>query len=134
MPLRANNTQNYHRCLYAGRMEPLKILKREDDLRESVITARIVYACWRSRYTRTKEPISHDVTAEHTTDWHIALSELQRVGINFLSSLDKLVQIEPQNLQELGWEWQPESDTNIDASVFGNTLKIRCKRQGPTAH
>lgn len=128
MPLRYSNTTSFHRKLYCDRIEPLKILKRNDDLQEGTVQALIVYACWHSRYTRTKEPISHDLTAEHTTDWHIALSELQRVGINFLSSLDRLVQIQPQNLQEQGWIWQPESDTNIDASVFGNALKIHCKR------
>ena len=124
MPLRKNNTGTFHRTLYGGQLEKITLLKRGDDQRQGTVTSLVIYQCRRSRIHKTSEPIQADMTASHRTTWHIPRVELTRVGVNYLNSLDRIVDGENRY-------WQPEATTMISVNLFENHYDVDCVRVDP---
>lgn len=123
-------TRNFHRTLYggAGYLESVSLLKRDDDQQQGTVAAHTLYECRRSSITKTGEPIQHDMAEEHRTVWHIPRTELDRVGVNYIGVLDRIVQLEGV---EAGSVWQPESDTLIEIKLFANHVHFIAKRTDP---
>lgn len=129
MTIRRNTSRTFHRRLYAGQMEKLKILKRNDDQQQGTVVALVMYQCRRSDVMKTGEPLQNDMSADHRTVWHIPRIEMDRLGINYFNAADRFVQLKEG--REKGWTWMLESDTIIDVKAFGEQLDLACKRTDP---
>jgi 2-keto-4-pentenoate hydratase/2-oxohepta-3-ene-1,7-dioic acid hydratase in catechol pathway len=122
MPLRRNNTRHFYRVFYSGITETIQLLKRNNDQQEGIVTAYTIFACRRSKISKTGEPIQEEMAANHHCTWHIPRSELLRVGLNYINAADRIVNRE----YNLEYTWMPESDTRIDEKLFGNQVDIEC--------
>lgn len=122
MPLNKNNTTTFHRTLYAGMLQQITILKRGDDQRQGEVVKYVLFECRRSVISKTGEPIAGEMTSSHRVTWHIPTIELQRVGINYLNSADRIID------DEEGCTYQPESTTSILLKTFSNHQNIDCLR------
>lgn len=124
MPLNKRNTRTFHRRLYAGQMESVTILKRDDGQRQNVVTTHTLFQCrWRSPTSRSGQILDGDITSSHSREIAIPTVELKRVGINYLSALDRIV-------DEQERVWQPESTTTINTKLFENFTNVLCLRIG----
>lgn len=128
MPLNRENQRHFHRQLYAGMLESVRILKRGDDQQQGTVTAFVVHEARRGQIVKTGETIQGDMTSNHRVTWHLPKSELDRVGINFLSPLDRIEQIEGE---EAGRFWQPEATTDIEIKLLGVHICVFCLRVDP---
>lgn len=128
MPLNRNNTRTFHRTLYAGQLEMIRLLKRNDNQKQGTVTPYILFDCRRSIILKTGETIQGDMNSNHACTWHIPIIELERVGVHYLNPLDRIVQLEGT---ETGWVWQPEATTLITTKLFGNHFCIDCLRTDP---
>ncbi|MDE2098086.1 MAG: hypothetical protein KGL39_12605 [Patescibacteria group bacterium] len=124
MPIRANNQRNFHRKLFAGQTETITLKKRGDDQNEGTITDYLLFTCRRSLFTKTGEQIALDETANTRCVWHIPKVELDRVGISWLNSLDRIVDGKNR------W-WQPEATTTITVKLFSQHVDLECLRVDP---
>ncbi len=128
MPLRKNNNRTFHRCLYAGQMERIRLHKRDDDQREGVVRAVTVFNCRRGDIAKTGEPIAGDESVSYTTTWYLPQFELLRAGVHYINALDIIEQVKGD---EAGRYWQPEADTPIDVKLFGDMITVSCKLTQP---
>ena len=128
MVLGKNSTRTFHRGLYCGKgmLEKITILKRNDDQQQGTVRSIVLFQCRRSQIFKTGEPLQGDMSAGHQTVWHIPRIELDRVGIDHLNALDRI--IDPQ-----GRTWQPEATTMITQKLFDNHVCISCLRVDPPA-
>lgn len=124
MPLNKRNTRFFHRTLYAGQTERLRLLKRDPNLKAMIVTPHLLFTCWWSDLTKEGQQLDNDVTSNHRRTWHVPVSELRRVGVNYINPLDVFVDVE-------GRYWQPESTNKIDSLLFENYLDIECRRTEP---
>lgn len=124
MPLNALNTRTFHRFVFAGILETIVILKRDDDQKEGTVRSAKVFDCRRSLIVKTGEPIQEDMTSDHRTTWHIPRIELDRAGVDHLNPADRIVDKE-------GRYWQPESTTVITEKMFSNHVDLDCLRVDP---
>lgn len=127
MGLRRRNTHVYHRRLYAGQLESIKLYKRGNDQQEGTVTVYVLFQCRRGQIQKQGQPIQGDLAVTHTTQWLIPRVELRRVGVNYLNVLDRIV--DKYNL----W-WQPESSQNITMAIFDNYTVLDCVRIDPPAN
>ena len=128
MPLRRNNTRRFTRKTFAGQTEKVRILKRGDDQAQGTVTSFILYRCRRSQIMKTGETIQGDMVSDHECVWHIPRTEMERVGINHLNSLDRIQQLQGR---EKDFWWQPEATTPIDVKMFANEIDLHCLRVDP---
>lgn len=126
MSMNKSNTRTFHRRLFAGMLETIRLIKREDDQREGVTRSYTLFQCRRSLMTKTGEPIRGEMTSDHRCRWHIPRTELDRVGIGYLNHLDTIV-------DGNGRFWQTESTTEIDVKMFSNHVDLACVRVDPPA-
>lgn len=133
MVLRKATTRTFQRQLYSAELKTVTILKRDDDQREGVVRACKVFDCRRRQIHKTGEALQGDMSSSHRTEWCIPRIELDRVGIHYINSLDRIVEstddggmpINPPRV------WQPEASTMIDIKLFENQLKIACLLANP---
>lgn len=121
MPLNKRNTKVFHRTLYAGILESVILLKRNDDQQEGTVTAIQLFQVRWGQIAKTGEPIAGDMSSEHTRTLHIPRCELDRVGVWYINAADRFQ-------DEQGRIWEPESTTTIDVKLFENHLCVNCKR------
>ena len=124
MTLNRHNTRTFHRRLYSGQLQSITLLKRNDDQQQGIVTSFILYQCRRSSLHKTGESIQGDMSAGDSTYWHIPRTELDRVGINYLNPLDRIVDPTPKT----GGIWMPQANTHIDVKLFGTHITILCTR------
>ena len=109
-----------------GMLQSVRLLKRGDDQRQGEVTAYVLYGCRRSIIRKSGQTLHRDMTSRHATTWHIPMEQLQAFGIKYLNPTDKIVQLEGD---EAGWEWQPESTTEIRLKLLGTHLCCDCLRR-----
>lgn len=126
MPLNASNQRTFHRRLFSEQIRPVTLLKRGPDQQQGTVRAIKLWEAWPSSISKQGEPLQGDMTTEHTITWHFARIELDRVGVAYLSALDRVVDHE-------GRTWQPESDDLIEVKLFQVHVHMRCKRADPPA-
>ena len=124
MPLRANLCRGFHRTLFGGVLETVTLLKRDDNQRQGTVTSYLVFQCRKSLIVKTGETLQGDMTSDHRTTWHLPKSELDRVGINHLNPLDRIVDSD-------GDYWQPESTTQITEKLWKQQITIDCLKVDP---
>ncbi len=127
MPLRQNNTRLQHRRIMAGWLQTITLQKRGNDQREGDMENHTLFGCWREDITKSGEPIQRSMSVNHSTTWHIPVSELKRVGVNYLNVNDRFVNVE----FGLQMYWNPESDQTIALDLFGNMYDVQCLRIDP---
>lgn len=121
MPLRKENTKHFHRGLYAGQLETITLLKRNDDMDASVVTAYKVFDCRWSSIDKSGQPIAGDEATNHFRTLHIPTIELSRIGVLHINVLDQFKDKE-------GRTWQPETNQKIEAKLWENHVCIFCRR------
>ncbi len=131
MPLSRNNQRNFQRKLFAGWLETVRILKRNDNQQMGTVRAVIVFNARRSIMTKTGQTIQHEMSSNHRCVWHIPKSELLRVGIFYINNLDRIEQLGNGDPNEKGFFWQPESTENIEVKLGGNEVDLSCLRVDP---
>ena len=124
MPLNARNQRSFHRKLLSGKLETIHLLKREDDQREGIVKCVKLFACWHGPITKTAEPIAGDMTADHSTTWHIPRQALKRVGVKWLNALDRI-------RDKHNRYWQPEATTLIIEKLAETHIDLYCLRVDP---
>ena len=124
MPLNPRNTRTFHRCLYAGILETVTLLKRGDDQKQGTVRAVKLFQCRRRQIQKTGQTIQGDMVSDHTTEWMIPKIELDRVGVAYLNNLDRIVDKKNRH-------WQPESPTTITVRLFENYVSVACLRVDP---
>jgi hypothetical protein len=123
MPLNKRNTRTRHRVLYGGQLESVTLLKRDDGhLRQNVVTTYTLFQCrWQSPLSRSGQNLDGDITSYNSRTLIVPQVELYRVGVKYVSALDRFVDEQERT-------WQPESNTDIDERLFLNYWKINCLR------
>lgn len=124
MPLRENNTTVFHRCTYAGELEKITLLKRENDQRQGIVRSVILFQCRRSMIFKQGESIQNAMMVDHRCVWHLPKNMMKRAGVQYINSLDRIVDRKNRY-------WQPESTTLITEKLFGNHFCIACLRVDP---
>lgn len=114
---------HFHRFLYGGMLEKIRLLKRGDDQQQGTVTVYVLHECRRSSIPKGGQTLDGDMSVDHETVWHIPDSELQRVGINYLNPADRIEQLVGK---EKGNFWQPESTTTIEKKLFDTHSHVRC--------
>lgn len=125
MPMNRRNTRTFHRRLFGGVAQKVRLLKRGDDLEQGTVTAYILFQCRQTRMTRQGGPIQGHTTSNTSCTWHVPVVELKRVGVHYLNALDRIV-------DSRGRYWQPESTTSIDEKMFENHVDLDCLAVDPT--
>lgn len=127
MTLRKQTTNVFHRRLYAGILETVTLLKRDNDQAQGTVTAYLLFNCRRDMMIKHGNPIHGEMTSDHRTAWMIPRTELERVGVNYLNVLDRIVDKENRY-------WQPENHEQIYIKLFSNYVDIACIRIDPSAN
>lgn len=125
MPMNRRNTRGFTRKLFAGTLERLQLLKRGDDQKQNEVRDITLYQCRRSAISKSGQTVLGDNVVSHQCVWHIPRRELDRVGVEYLNNLDRLVQLDEP---EKGGVWEPESTTRIDVKMFANEVDVLCLR------
>lgn len=122
MVLNRHSTRTFHRRLYSTELQSITLLKRGDDLQQNIVTKYQLFQCRRSYITHTGETIQGSMAGSDTVIWHIPKIELGRVGVAYLNDLDRIVD------PILNQTWQPEAGNPIQIKLFGNQIRITCRR------
>lgn len=120
------NTRTFHRTLFAGMLETVTILKRNDNQQQGTVRTLIAHQCRRSKIAKAGQSIQGDMSTDHNTIWHIPITEMERLGINYFNVLDRIV-------DGKGRYWQPERGQTIESKLFENHTDIFCVRVDPPA-
>lgn len=135
MPLNHANTRTFHRRLYSGELITCILLKRGNDQAQGTVVSHALFETRRSSQVKRGEPIQDDMAAQHTTSWHIPVTELHRVGVQYLNALDRIVEDHGQGnavLSPQDWHyWQPESGDTIHVKLFSNWVTFDALRVDP---
>lgn len=124
MPLRKNNQRAFHRTLYAGELESITLLKRNNDLAEGTVRAVILFDCRRKPTVKSGEPIQGEMAVSEFTTWQIPASELERTGVAYINVLDRIV-------DQWNRFWQPEAGQSVTTRLFENQVFVNCVRVDP---
>lgn len=124
MGLNRHTTRTFHRCLYAGILITVRLLKRGDDQQQGTVTAYTMFEVRQSRIVKRGEGIIGDETSDRTCSFLVPRTELQRLGIPYISAADRFV--DPR-----GRYWQPESPDVIDDKLFENYISVPCRSIHP---
>lgn len=122
MAITRRNHRGFHRSLYAGVLQPVTLLKRDDNQAQGTVRAVRLFEARRRQISKTGQTIGADFNSDQRTTWVFALSELLRNGVEYITQLDRIVDgIE-------GGTWMPESRTNIQVKLQGLIISVECLR------
>lgn len=124
MPLRAENCRTFTRSLFAGMLETVTLLKRDNDQRQGTVRSITLFDCRRGKISKTGQTIEDNMSSDNRTVWHIPRRELDRVGVAYLNALDRIV-------DKYGDYWQAESTTNIEVKLFKVEIDLECLAVNP---
>lgn len=124
MVLTRNNSQVFHRMLYAGQLEKILLYKGGDDQSEGQITVFWLFECRRGNLSKSGEALQGEMAVSHSVQWLIPCTELRRVGVNYLNVIDRIVD------QFNAW-YEPESAQDLTLSQFDNYYLVNCVRVDP---
>ena len=124
MPIGPKNQRTFHKRLYSGMLETVRLLKRGNDQQQGTVTAYTLFQCRRSIISRTGESIQQDIEVDTRTVWHLPTIELERIGVAFINNLDRIV-------DNIGRYWQPEANVLIQHKLFSTHSHVHCLRVDP---
>ena len=113
---------------YAGMLQTVTLLKRGDDQAEGTVTSYTIFNVRRGKMFKHGEPLQGDMTVSYWTTFHIPRAELQRVGVAYLSTLDRIVENMPNaNDNTTGTRtWQPEAPSRHSDKLFTDHYCVDC--------
>lgn len=121
MPITADNQRYMMRHLYAGQLENITLLKRGSD-QDSTYVSYKLFGCRSSYKYRIGETSITDLDVGNNTIWHIPREQLDRVGVQYINHLDKIVDSQ-------GRHWQPEANTaGMTIKLLNTHVCIACKQ------
>ncbi len=123
------NSRTFHRRLYAGMISTVKLLKRNIDQQQGIVTVYTMFECRRSSIHKTGETLQNDETSDHRCYWLVPRTEMDRLGLTDINALDRIIENVVSPVQER-W-WQPESTTLIDIKLIENYIHLACVRINP---
>lgn len=122
MSLNRKTTRTFHRTLYAGILQSITVLKRGDNQQQGVVRAVRMHQCRQSKTFKRGQTLgAGELLSSHMVTWHIPVIEMERVGIEYFSPTDQIV-------EDDGKTWQPESTTQITIKLFANHWCLDCLR------
>jgi hypothetical protein len=121
MTLNRDTVNDFHVMLYAGILETVTVLKRDDDQASGTVRSVELYEVRWSRIHKSGEPIAGSMSSNNRRTLHIPVVEMERAGIAYFNALDRFV-------DESGRTWQPESTTDITEKLFERHVCCSCLR------
>lgn len=103
-------------------LKTITLLHREDDQQEGTVTSFVLFNCRHSQISKSDQPISQEMSASHRVVWHIPRVELDRVGVNYINALDRIVEV--ADTGKVNRVWQVESTNTMTAKLFENHLCV----------
>jgi hypothetical protein len=138
--LTAKSQRNLYRgMLFADLTVPVRLFKRGDGQQANRVTEYRLFACRRGQVVRTGEHVDGETTTGHTTTWHVPAAEFKRHGVEYLSSMDRIVEDHAPGevnapLPQDQWEWwEPLADTVVTEKLMGTHVDVECRRTDPGA-
>ncbi len=126
MPINASNQRHMMRHLYAGMLQTVTLLKRNNDQQEGTVVAYKLFGVRQARLFKTGQPIRGNMAVGSNVTWHIPMAELERVGVAYFNVLDRIV-------DKTGAYWQPETNEMIRFQLLKTHWCISCVRIDPPA-
>ncbi len=124
-------TRDFHRRLYAGMLQTITILKRDNDQQQGTVRRVSVANCRQSMVFKDGEPIQGDMTSNHRCVWHLSKIDLDAAGVTYINAADRIDNTNaPFGVPGI---WQPESGTEVIVKLFGNHVCVSCLRVDPPA-
>lgn len=124
MVLRKSTTRTFHRKLYGGQLETITLYKRGDDQQAGTVRTLTLFECRWKPITKTGQIVQGDNTSNHRREVVIPRSELDRVGVAYISAGDRF-------LDKQGRTWQTEANLVIEVRLFENFIGVQCFRTDP---
>lgn len=112
-------------------IKSVTLLKSGIDQQQGTVTSYLLFDVRRSRMIKNGEPIQNDMTANHSTTFHIPRYELDRIGINDINAADRIVETSDFSPLNETRYWQPESTTSITVKLLENEVHVDCLRVDP---
>lgn len=119
MPLRPETCRTFHRHLYAGWNETVRLLKRGDDQLAGMVTEYTLFDCRWARVFKTGQPIATQMSSDHRRTLHVPRIEIERVGVSHINALDRFV-------DRQGRFWQPESTSLLTIKLGQQHVCVEC--------
>lgn len=122
------NQRHVNRRMYTGTgaLVSVTLLKRGDDQRQGTVTSYTLHECRASAVHKSGNPIQGPMAAHSRVVWHIPMVELERVGVNYLNALDRIV-------DPTGKYWQPEATNEITFKLILTHYCLECREVDPPA-
>ena len=121
MVLCKRTTRTFHRRLYAGEMETITCLKRNNDLQEGTVRTATLFDCRWSMIFKLGEPIHDDMAANDNRLLHVPRISMEKVGIEYFNAADRFV-------DKQGRYWMPEAPQTLTSKLWENHVCIECRR------
>lgn len=124
MTFNRDNTNTFHRRLYAGMLETITLLKRNNDQQEGTVRAVRLFECRIKKVFKSGEAIQGPMPTDHRTVWQIPRVSLEAAGVKYINVLDRIVDSSNRY-------WQPESPQTITMQLYTNYVNVECVRVDP---
>ena len=122
-------TKTFHRTLYAGMLQTVVLLKRNDDQQQGTVTAYTLFECRQSMVFSDGQPIQGDEQVNTRCIWHIPRISLDAIGIDHIMPADRLTNLNaPFGVRGT---WAPEATTELIRKLFSNHYCVHCLRIDP---
>lgn len=123
MPIDKYNQRDLHQHLYngIGMLQRIRLLKRGPDQQQGTVTAYILYNCRRSAITRQGQTLDGKLSSKSRVTWHIPQEQLDRIGVKYLTALDRIEDIEYGT-----GTWQPEASDRVVEKLLATHNDVFC--------
>jgi hypothetical protein len=99
----------------------VKLLKRGPDQQQGTVVAHILFNCRRSAITRKGQTLDGKLSSANSVIWHIPQEELDRVGVHYLTALDRIVDLDGGT-----GTWQPEAKDKVVEKLLRTHNDVHC--------
>lgn len=129
MGIDPTTTRTFHRTLYAGMLQTVTLLKRNDDQQQGTIRSVSLFECRQSMVFSDGEIIHGDEQVNTRCVWHIPRITLEAAGVDHIMPADRIVNL-TASFGVRGY-WQPEATTETIRKLFSNHYCVHCLRVDP---
>jgi hypothetical protein len=104
-----------------GMLQKVKLLKRGPDQQQGTVTPYILFGCRRSVITRKGQTIDGKLSSQNRTTWHIPQQELDRIGVDYITALDRI-----QDIEYGTGVWQVEASDKVMEKLLRTHIDCYC--------
>lgn len=123
---RQNQNVFYRNLYHTWHETSVTLLKRNNDQQQGTVVSYLLFNIRRRQISHTGEPIQGSMGAGDFVEWMFPMIELQRVGLNNINALDRIVDNDGQT-------WQPEAPDTIRFRLGKNYISVSTRRADPPA-